>query len=137
MAERDKTRITQYETNEGIALAHTLYGGPTSQLSAVSDSIGSNVGLATWSTAPYIPPKPPKRRERDAPDKALCAEDGCKAWPVKDLLYCAGHARTNGILPTCQREGCNGAPMAPMGTPGFCHHHQPKIGSVDLDDIPE
>ncbi len=44
---------------------------------------------------PYV--KPP-RRHRDNPDKVLCAEDGCNAFPMKTLEFCTGHARSKGLI---------------------------------------
>ena len=129
----DKYHTPQNAVNEGIVLAHTLYGAP-SELTARPEGVGPNAARATWSTAPYIPPK---RRGNDSADRErpLCSEPECKAWPIKDRPYCAGHARKHGLLPSCKLNTCN---ANPMGTTGFCYYHQPKaMRSVAVDDIPE
>jgi len=109
----------------GIALTHTLYGEPAN--SQPANSIGSNIGRATFSTAPYVPPK---RRHRDNPERELCAEEGCKAYPLKDKPYCTGHARAHGLMPTCAKRDCH---SAPMGDTNYCYYHQPEPAVSDED----
>lgn len=101
---------------DGIALAHTVYGEhvtatarPDATMPNVQPSIGNIM-------APY---KPPPRRKSDSPDIALCAEEGCKGFPVSDLDYCAGHARKRGLLLTCKM--CGRIPK--RGTGGYCYWH--------------
>jgi len=47
----------------------------------------------------------PKRRAKDNPDRVLCAHEGCKAYPMKDLEYCTGHARSMGLIENWNRSG--------------------------------
>jgi len=52
--------------------------------------------------APY---KKPPRRRKDNPDKLLCAEDGCGAFPMRELEYCTGHARSKGLIENWKSRG--------------------------------
>jgi hypothetical protein len=56
------------------------------------------------------PYKPPKRRLQDNPEKVLCANDGCKAFPMKagDHGLCTGHARSAGLIENWKRAGRDG-----------------------------
>jgi hypothetical protein len=112
---------------EGIALAHTIAGEPVMDR-ARQHNQGPNVEQATWSTAPY---KPPKRRNYDNPDLPLCAEEDCRAYPMKTTPYCAAHARSKGLLPHCSVEGCHAAPM--KGTEKCYGHTRVKKERDDLD----
>jgi len=85
----------QNASAEGVALTHTLYGEPVQGGGGVTHAHG-NIQLAgLHSTLPY---KPPKRRDRDNPDRILCMFDGCKAFPMKTQEYCTGHARSLGLV---------------------------------------
>ena len=42
--------------------------------------------------------KPPARRGKDSPGRTLCVSDECKAYPMKSLEYCSGHARSLGLI---------------------------------------
>ena len=42
--------------------------------------------------------KPPARRGKDNPGRALCASESCKAYPMKTTDYCSGHARSLGLI---------------------------------------
>lgn len=103
---------------EGIALAHTVYGQPVTATGR-PDSTQPNVQLAVGNImAPY---KPPPRRDLDNPELALCAEEDCKAFPVKGLDYCAGHSRKRGLMSTCQMCG-----RIPLKGTRFCYQHSKK-----------
>jgi len=47
----------------------------------------------------------PKRRAKDNPDRVLCSHEGCRAYPMKDLEYCTGHARSLGLIENWNRTG--------------------------------
>ena len=85
----------QHGSAEGVALVHTLYGDPVQGGGGVTHAHGDIQPAGLHSTAPY---RPPKRRNRDNPDKLLCSADGCKAYPIKSHPYCAGHARSLGLV---------------------------------------
>lgn len=107
-----------------VVPVHSFYGSPdTGKMRP--DSHGENIAPATWSSAPY---KPPARRDNDNPDLALCAAEGCKAYPSKKAggNYCMGHARSMGLVKSCAEAGCKGSPI--QGSV-FCHWHQPKAKS--------
>jgi hypothetical protein len=42
--------------------------------------------------------KPPARRGKDSPGRALCASEDCKAYPMKEIEHCSGHARSLGLV---------------------------------------
>lgn len=112
---------------EGVALAHTVYGSPVTA-TMQPNSHGSNIGPATWSSAPY---KPPARRHRDNPEMELCAEEGCLAYPGKDVGgYCTGHAKTRGLAPKCAKPDCKASPKT--GT-DYCRWHGPKESDASTD----
>lgn len=80
---------------EGVALTHTLYGEPVQGSGGVTHTHGNIQPAGLHSTLPY---RPPKRRDRDNPDRILCSFDGCKAFPMKTHPYCTGHARSLGLI---------------------------------------
>ena len=94
MSTKQPERANQNAVAPGIALAHTLQGSPVQGVGGVSHSHGSVQPAGLHSTAPYVPPK---RRHRDNPDRQLCSQEGCKAYPIKDVPYCAGHAKSLGL----------------------------------------
>ena len=56
-------------------------------------------GVKQVAGAPMMRPyEAPKRRQDDNPERALCAHEGCRAWPMKELEYCSGHARSLGLI---------------------------------------
>ena len=82
--------------NPNAALVHETYGPDVARQGTHHNNSREGVGPATWSTAPYIPPKnkgmvvpsPPGLE----PENKLCTRDGCsghatKRWPG----LCAGH----------------------------------------------
>lgn len=85
----------QHGSAEGVALAHTIYGSPVEGIGGTTHRTDTIQPAGLHSTAPY---RPPKRRVRDNPDKLLCSFEGCKAYPTKKHPYCAGHARSLGLL---------------------------------------
>ena len=85
----------QHGSAEGVALAHTIYGSPVATPLGFERGSGDIQPAGLHSTAPY---RPPKRRVRDNPDKLLCSAEGCKAYPIKKAPYCAGHARSLGLV---------------------------------------
>jgi len=90
----------QHAAAEGVALAHTIYGSPVATPLGFERGSGDIQPAGLHSTAPY---KPPKRREKDNPTKPLCEyEGGCKAFAMKAVPYCAGHARKLGVAPWLQ-----------------------------------
>lgn len=106
------------QQQEGIALAHTINGAPTST-AARGTAVASQVGLQEGRIQQVHQShrrdyQPPKRRHRDNPDKELCGFDGCNAWPSKKYHpYCSGHAVTMGLRPNPhdvirEREAANG-----------------------------
>jgi len=114
---------------EGIALAHTIYGEPTTKTMRPESAGPGTVRQAAPVFSNY---KPPKRRERDNPDRALCSEEGCKAYPKTGKNYCEGHARIHGEVKTCAKEDCKAPPKSGQK---FCRWHGPKVsdesGSAD------
>lgn len=117
----DKFHTSVHATNEGVVLAHTLYGEPTSSHLRASQVGNPNIVQATWSTAPYIPPA---RRQVDSKlrDKPLCATEGCRAWATK-TGYCNPHGRKLGLVPSCEHEGCG---RIPLKGASWCRTHQPE-----------
>ena len=107
---------------DGIALAHSVYGDPVTATMR-PDSHGDNIGPATWSTAPYVPPA---RRHRDNPERKLCSFEGCKGYPSKagGGDYCIGHAKSLGLVRLCRQPDCKGMPS--QGD-DYCYHHKPKV----------
>lgn len=70
--------------------------GPHIQRQTHHNAVGANVGLATWSTAPYVPP------EAKTKDTRLCPVGDCKAWgTVKHNGLCNAHG---------QQEAADGDP---------------------------
>ena len=76
---------------------------------ALADSHGREGGLRDGISVavgnvfePYVKPK---RRRKDNPDKLLCMEDGCNAFPMKELDYCTGHARSMGLIENWKKAG--------------------------------
>jgi hypothetical protein len=86
---------TQNSQNEGITLAHSLVGEPVGGIGGVTHAQGDVQPAGLHSTAPYVPPK---RRAHDKGDKLLCSTEDCKAYPIKAHPYCAGHARSLGLV---------------------------------------
>ena len=88
--------------NPNVVLVSSLYtkapgaGGTTHAREGVE--------LVTTGSAfsPYVPPS---RRAKDNPDRLLCSHEGCKAYPMKDLEYCTGHARSMGLIENWNRSG--------------------------------
>jgi hypothetical protein len=78
-----------------VALVHSIYGSPVQGIGGVTHAHGDIQPAGLHSTAPY---RPPKRRDRDNPDKVLCSSEGCKAFPIKTTGYCAGHSRKLGLV---------------------------------------
>ena len=110
----------------GIVPAHTMYGSAVTA-TVKENNTGSNVGPATWSTAPYIAPE---TRRDGKPRAGLCGVDGCRAYPAtgRGFDVCIGHARSAGLVATCSAEGCNKA--APEGAEN-CAKHQENHDDAD------
>lgn len=83
----------QHAAAEGVALAHTIWGSPVAGPQG-HERDGNIQPAGLHSTAPY---KPPKRRVKDSPKKALCPVEGCKAFPTKATGYCVGHSKQLGL----------------------------------------
>jgi hypothetical protein len=123
MAHGYNTYTHDNATAPGIAQAHTVYGG------AVSKSLRPEMaiaGTAQQRQSSFRDYQPPKRRAHDN-GHALCSEEGCKAYPMEDKSYCAGHARVHGEMKVCAKRDCKAAPK--KGT-DFCRWH----GSPDEAD---
>lgn len=102
----------QHSSNPNAVLAHSRVGSPVATPQGIeTDGRFKKAGLL--STAPY---KPPKRRKSDSPEKILCSSEGCKAWPMKAIPYCAGHARSLGLVSYGDGKGFR--KVAPVGDPG-------------------
>jgi hypothetical protein len=107
-------------TAPGIALAHTVYGEPT--------TASMRPEMAAEGTVRQVQPifteyRPPKRREHDHGHR-LCSEEGCKSYPVKDKNYCTGHGRIHGEAKVCSHRDCNAAPKKGQDT---CRWHETKV----------
>lgn len=89
----------QHAAAEGVALAHTIWGSPVASPQGFERDGGNIQPAGLLSTAPY------KRRKKDNPDKPLCTyEGGCKAFAMKAVPYCPGHARKLGVAPWLQKK---------------------------------
>lgn len=88
-------------TAPGIALAHTVYGEPVMGSMRPEMAGEGTSQVAGNIMAPY---KKPVRRHRDN-GKALCASEGCRAWPMKGGEHCVGHARSLGLIENWNRDG--------------------------------
>jgi hypothetical protein len=87
-------RALQNATAPGLALQHQLAGSPVQGVGGVTHSVGNIQPAGLHSTRPY---SPPKRRSRDN-GKQLCSHEDCKAYPMKKIPYCAGHAKSLGLV---------------------------------------
>jgi hypothetical protein len=85
----------QHGSAEGVALVHSLYGTHVGGTQGINDSNPDVQPAGLHSTLPY---RPPKRRQRDNPEKLLCSAEDCKAFPMKSTGYCAGHSRSLGLV---------------------------------------
>jgi hypothetical protein len=112
----------------GIALAHTIYGEPVTASMRPEMAVEGTVRQVQSVFTDY---KPPKRRLKDNPSKALCSEDGCNAFPVDGKNYCPGHARAHGEMKLCAHRDCKGAPK--NGT-DYCRWHGPTPAVTDESD---
>jgi len=90
---------SQHSQGEGVVLAHTLMGQPVGTTTAAAAQATENADVSNasgWSTRPY---KPPARRRYDGDGKAkLCSAENCRAFPMKSVPYCSGHARSLGLV---------------------------------------
>ena len=84
----------QHSAAPGVALVGSLYGDKVGGTQGINDSNSNIQPAGLNSTLPY---RPPKRRRGDNPDKLLCSSEGCKGFPLKDVPYCAGHAKSLGL----------------------------------------
>jgi len=82
-------------TAEGVQRTSTLYGEPVQGGNGLTHAHGDIQPAGLHSTLPY---RPPKRRDRDNPDRLLCSFEGCRAFPMKSQVYCTGHARSLGLV---------------------------------------
>lgn len=88
----DRYTVNQNSAREGVVRVDSLYtrvdgaGGLTHE----TDNIKR---LAQPLMRPYEPPK----RWEPAEGKQLCSADDCRAYPMKDTGYCAGHSRSLGL----------------------------------------
>lgn len=84
----------QNSSNPNAALAYSVNGSRLASPQGI-EAGGRFQRAGGLSTAPY---KPPKRRKSDSPSVILCSTEGCKAFPMKKIPYCAGHARSMGLV---------------------------------------
>lgn len=81
---------------EGVAPAAGFYGTRLGGAHGVNDS-GTVQQVTTGSV--FRDYTPPKRRQRDNPDRELCGVPECSAFPSKKHYpWCAGHARSKGLI---------------------------------------
>ena len=91
----DPYTINQNSAREGVVRVDSLFtrvdgsGGVTHE----TDNVRR---VAQPMMREYERPKPPPRWE-PAEGKQLCAFDECRAYPMKDTGYCAGHTRSLGL----------------------------------------
>lgn len=81
-----------------LSSLYTVVGG-SGGVEHATDGVELAVGN---QLAAYVPPK---RRAKDNPDKILCQQDDCKAFPMKTLDYCTGHARSRGLIENWKKAG--------------------------------
>jgi hypothetical protein len=88
----------RFDTNQNAAREGVV---PVSSLYTRVDGAGGvthaseNVKLLTQPHMSNF--VPPKRFKDDREGKQLCSADGCRAYPMKDTGYCAGHTRSLGL----------------------------------------
>lgn len=96
--------------NEGIVLAHTMYGQPSVEGNyAAQGSVGpegSTIQRSTYSVmAAYVTPEE-KLTQTIHTERRCKGKDGtCKGFPMKDLDYCSGHARSLGLVENWNKNG--------------------------------
>lgn len=94
---------------EGVALAHTIYGEPSAQGNyAAFGSAGpnGNIQRATFSVFEAYKSPDQKLTETIHTSRRCLGKDGtCKGFPMKDLDYCSGHARSLGLVPNWNKNG--------------------------------
>lgn len=105
----------------GVALAHTVYGEPANATMRQESAVEGSVRQTQAVFSAY---KPPKRKKRDNPNLALCAHEGCNAFPMADKNYCTGHARTHGEVKTCAHRDCKAPPKKGQDR---CRWHETKV----------
>ena len=88
---------TRYDTNQNAAAEGVV---PVSSLYTRVEGAGGitheseNVKLlAQPHMSNYVPPK----RWAPVEGKQLCSAEGCRAYPMKETGYCAGHTRSLGL----------------------------------------
>lgn len=88
----------QGDTVVSVQSLMTVLGG-----SGGVEHANGDVRLAVGNQiSPY---KPPARRGKDSPGKVLCSKDGCKAYPMKEMDLCTGHARSSGLIENWKKAG--------------------------------
>jgi hypothetical protein len=88
-----------YSSQPDVALIHTVYGEPVDQTvrpNNTDEGVTSSVGSL------YRPYKKPQRTRNG---HAVCATDGCRAYPSKGTGHCIGHARKLGLVENWNQEG--------------------------------
>jgi hypothetical protein len=95
--------VHENTTAPGIQLAHTAYGEPVTATMRLNST---DEGVAPVVTQSIMRPyQVPKRRRSDNPDKLLCSFEGCKGFPMREQIYCVGHARSLGLIQNWNKEG--------------------------------
>lgn len=90
----------------GIVHAHAMYGQPV-QATAPENMTSSNIrpAFGSWSTAPYVGPEEILTKVIHTARRCHGNEGTCKGFPMKDLDYCSGHARSLGLVQNWNKNG--------------------------------
>lgn len=88
--------------NPNVKPLSALYDGVVAGAGGVNHGHGT-VKLAVGNMQRAY--QEPARRGKDSPDKVLCAFQGCKAFPMKTIEYCTGHARSLGLIENWASRG--------------------------------
>lgn len=94
--------VHENTTAPGIQLAHTMYGEPVTATMRLNSTEDSSAVVTQSIMRPY---QVPKRRRQDNPDKLLCSFEGCKGFPMREQVYCVGHARSLGLIKNWGKDG--------------------------------
>lgn len=95
MAEPEPFFVHENTTAPGIQLVHTMYGELVDSSMRLNSTTEGVQPIAHSVMRPY---QVPKRRRLDNPDKLLCSFEGCKGFPMREQVYCVGHARSLGLI---------------------------------------
>lgn len=90
----------------GIVHAHAMYGQPV-QATAPPNLTNSNIqpAFGLWSTAPYVSEDDVHTAKIHTARRCKGNDGACKGFPMKDLDYCSGHARSLGLVQNWNKNG--------------------------------